>query len=326
MQYSLTHADDLALAARHEAAAFARRVNLGRDAARKETKILMDLAHGLAEAGRFGEAVTVQLEIVDLYRASGSPGNYPLPDNVAWSLLDLAIYLDLAGRTEASLEIEQEILTLQRRTAEAEPRRVTGMVIWMAGAALRFLDIGDGLSARGLLREAVAACDQLPAEGGIANFGFHQGVQAVLFARSGSRDERPEGGRPAPVGVDPGRSRQPVAGRSLHHWAFSVREDYRAGLDAINQAIVDAGPVPRDPAGFGTLLRRRAIRRSVLCLGPQDFTEEIIPALAKGVDVERRLLDAERLSRALIDQALGHLVAGASARAAGALREAGQAV
>ncbi|GIM70313.1 hypothetical protein Aco04nite_19600 [Winogradskya consettensis] len=301
-------------------------MNLGRDAVHKETKILMDLAHGLAEAGRFGEAVTVQLEIVDFCRASGAPGSYPLPDSVAWSLLDLAIYLDLDGRTEASLEIEQEILTLQRRTAEAEPRRATGMVIWMAGAALRFLDVGDGLSARDLLREAVAACDQLPAEGGMANFGFHQGVQAALFARSGARDERSEAGRPVPVGVDPGRSRQPVAGRGLHHWAFSVREDYRAGLEAIDQAIADAGAVPHDAAGLGTLLRRRTIRQSVLCHGPRDFADEVIPALASSVDVERRLLGAGRLSRALIDQALGHLVAGANARAVGALREAGQAV
>jgi hypothetical protein len=46
--------------------------------------------------------VTAQLEVAGIFRATGSPGSYPLPDNVVWSLLDLAIYLELAGQTEAS--------------------------------------------------------------------------------------------------------------------------------------------------------------------------------------------------------------------------------
>jgi hypothetical protein len=332
LQYSLAHADDLALAAKHEAAVLARLVNRQRDHTRKEIKILMDLAHGLAEAGQFTQAVTAQREVVDIYRATGSPAGYPYPDGVAWSLLDLAIYLDLAGQTGTSLDIEQEALTLQRRITEADPRRLPGLAIWTAGASLRFADTGRPQHARELLQEAIAACDQLPANGERHNFGFHQAVQAALVARSGTRDERPAAGHHTPIGVNPDQALQPVLGVSFHLWAFSVRQTYRAGLDAINEAIA-AGPdpFPHDPARLaelGTLIRRRTIRESVLGNGPRRFLETIPPALAHSVDLERRLLTADpghgtrRLTRALTDQAIGHLVAGSNTSAGNALREA----
>ncbi|WP_162908133.1 hypothetical protein [Allorhizocola rhizosphaerae] len=332
--YSLAHADDLALAVRHEAATLARRV--ASRPADTDKKILMALASGLAEVGQFAKAVTVQLELVDTYRATGSGGSHPQPAGVMWSLLDLAIYLDLAGQSDASMQVEHEALALQRRMSEADPGWLTTHAIWTAGSSLRFLDSGHPQRARELLQESVAACDQLPAEGSQSNFGFHQAVQASLFARSGTADERPEAGRAIPIGVDPRRPLQPVHGLGLHCWSFSVRKAYRAGLDAIDQALDEAtaagaGPLPSRQdrlAQLATLIRRRAIRASVLFDGPTQFQEEVTPALAHNVDLERRLLaidpdrGARRLIRALTDRAMGHLVTGANNSAGHAISEA----
>jgi hypothetical protein len=75
------------------------------------------------------------------------------------------------------------------------------------------------------------------------------GVQAVLFARSGARDERPGAGQPAPIGIDPDRNLQPVLGGSFHRWAFSVRQTYRAGLDAsVGNVLRAAHSLPQPPA------------------------------------------------------------------------------
>ncbi|MEO6089628.1 MAG: hypothetical protein ABIQ18_41625 [Umezawaea sp.] len=325
MQYSLAHADDLALAAKHEAAALARRFNLHREGTEKEARILADLAHGLAESGQFAPAAATQVELVDIYRATRSPGGYSLPDNLAWSLLDLTVYLDLAGQPDASLEIEHEALALQRHLAEDDPGRLPALAIWTAGASLRL----TGAGARNVLAEAIAACDQLPADGDShGNFGFLRALQAAHFARSGTQDEQPDADHAVPIGVNPDQTLQPVLGLSFHHWSFSVRQSYRAGLDAINDAITaDTSPLPL--AELETLVRRRNIRESVLLdRGPGPFLDVVIPALAHSVDLERRLLAADpgtgpqRLVRALIDQAIGHLVISSNARAASALREA----
>lgn len=335
LQYSLAHADELSLAAKHEAADLTRRFNLRRESAQTETRLLMELGYGLAEAAQFAQAVAVQREVVAIYHATETDGGHASPDSVMWSLLDLAIYLELAGQTDASLEIECEALTLKRRMTDDTPGSLAGLAIWTAGASLRFASIGHHQDARGLLDEAIAACERLPAEGDRSSFsfGFHQAVQAALFARSGTADEQAPQGRTPPVGVDPQQVRQPVPGLSFHHWAFSVRQTYRTGYDAINEAIAaTADPPPDDPdvlAEFGILLRRRNIRASVLFnrQWPQ-FLETITPKLQQSVDVERRLLaaapgqDPQRLIRALTDQALGHLVTCSNAKASDALRQA----
>ncbi|MFJ8856355.1 tetratricopeptide repeat protein [Streptomyces sp. NPDC102437] len=334
LQYSLAHADDRSLAAKAEAAALARKLNRQREDSKKETQILGAFAHGLAEAGQFERAVTAQREVVDIHGATDGPGGHPSSDGVVWSLLDLAIYLDLAGQTDASLEIEREALQLKRRMAEAEPRCLPGLAIWLAGVAPWFTDTGHPQEARQLLDEAIATCDLLPPEGDRRNFGFHQAVHAALFARSGARDERINGGRTTPVGVSPDpQALQPVLGVSFHWWAFSVRQTYRAGREAIDDAISTTGDRsaldPTQLAELGTLLRRRNIRQSVAfnCV-PQQFTEKVIPALAESVALERQLAAASpssgprRLIRSLTDQAIGHLVTGANSTAGETLREA----
>jgi len=96
-QYFLAHTNELALVARHEAADRARQLNLRREDARKETRLLMELAYSLAEAAQFTQAVAVEREVVDMFHAIESDGGYVSPDVVMWSLLDLAIYLDPAG-------------------------------------------------------------------------------------------------------------------------------------------------------------------------------------------------------------------------------------
>ncbi|MCP2322263.1 tetratricopeptide (TPR) repeat protein [Hamadaea flava] len=330
LQYSFAYADGPALAARQEAAALARRA--ARRPLEPDPKILMELACTLAEVGQFADAATVQLEVVDSYRARGAHGVYPQPSSVMWALLDMAIYLDLAGQTDASLEFEREALALQRRMSEAGPAWLATWVLWAAGSSLRFTDSGHPDEARGLLREAVAACDQRPRESTRVNFGFDQAVQASLFARSGARDERSEAFRPVPVGVDPDQPLQPVPGLSFHHWSFSVRQAYRAGLAAIDEAIAAITDSPARGqdrlAELGLLMRRRAIRASVLCHGPVQFQEEVVPVLTHSVSLERRLValdpsqDTRRLIRALIDQAMGHLVAGVNNRVSDALSEA----
>ncbi|MFG2137722.1 tetratricopeptide repeat protein [Streptomyces sp. NPDC048650] len=334
LQYSLAHTDERSLAAKTEAAALTRRMNRHRTDTGKEVQILGRLAHGLAEAGRFAQAVTAQREVVDLYRATEGPEGYPSPDSVIWSLLALAIYLDRAEQTDASLEIEREALTLKRRMAEAEPRRLPGLAIWLAGVSPRFADTGHPQEAREILDEAIAVCDRLPSDGDLRNFGFHQAVQAALFARSGARDERTDGGGEMPIGANPHpQALQPVLGVSFHWWAFSVRQTYRAGCEAIDDAIATTGDGSAlDPTGLaelGTLLRRRTVRQSVAfdCLPPQ-FLEKIIPALGESVTLERRLAAARptsgprRLIRSLTDQAVGHLVTGSNSMAGDALREA----
>ncbi|MFD5519324.1 tetratricopeptide repeat protein [Streptomyces sp. NPDC127066] len=334
LHYSSAHADDRSLAAKTEAAALARKLNRHRQDGSKEVKILGAFAHGLAEAGRFERAVAAQREVVAIYRATEGPAGHPSPDGVVWSLLNLAIYLDLAGRTDASLEIEREALRLKRRMVAAEPRRRTGLVIWLAGVSHRFADTGHPQEAGELLDEAVAACDLLPPEGDFGNFGFNQGVQAALFARSGARDERATDDRAVPIGVSPDpQALQPVLGVSFDWWSFSVRQAYRAGCEAMDDAISTTGDLsaldPTRLAELGTLLRRRNIRRSVVfdCV-PQQFIEKVVPALGESVALERRLATARpdisrrRLIRSLTDQAMGHLATGANSTAAEALREA----
>ncbi|MFF6776950.1 tetratricopeptide repeat protein [Streptomyces sp. NPDC012637] len=333
LQYSLAHADDRSLAAKTEAATLARELHRHREDGDREIQILGAFAHGLAEAGQFERAVTAQREVVDLHRATDGPGGYPSPDGVVWSLLEMAIYLDLAGQTDASLEIERDALQLKRRMAAADPRRLPGLAIWLAGVSPRFADTGHPREASQLLAEAIAACDLLPPEGDRGNFGFHQAVQAALFARSGARDERISDGRTIPIGVSPDpQALQPVLGVSFHWWSFSVRQAYRAGREAIDDAISATGDRstldPAQLAEFGTLLRRRNIRQSVAfnCI-PQQFTEKVLPALAESVALERQLLAARpngprRLIRSLTDQAIGHLVAGANSTAGETLREA----
>jgi hypothetical protein len=322
-RYSRVHADDLALAAKHEAAALARRINQHRADGKKEVKILADLAHGLAESGQFPQAVAAQREVVDMCRATDA-GWF---DNLAWSLLDLAIFLHLAGKADASLEIDHEVLALQRRQADEEPRRLPILAIWATGTSLWFASTGHRGQARELLREAAAACDRLPAEGSLHDFGFLAALHAAHFARSGIHDEQP--------GADPDRPLRPVFGSSFHQWSFSVRHAYRAGLVAINESITArSNPPHHDPARLaepGTLLRRRNIREAVLSNvdhGPNHFMEQVIPALARSVDLERALLAADpaqgplRLTRALTDQALALLAASLNASAANALQEA----
>jgi tetratricopeptide (TPR) repeat protein len=334
LHYSLVHADDRSLAAKTEAAALARQLNRHRQDGNKEIKILGAFAHGLAEAGRFERAVAAQREVVDIYRATEGPAGYPSPDGVVWSLLDLAVYLDLAGQTDASLETEREALQLKRRMAAAEPRRRTGLVIWLAGVSHRFADTGHPQEAGELLNEAIAVCDLLPPGGDRGNFGFNQGVQAALFARSGAGDERTTDGRAVPIGVSPDpQALQPVLGVSFDWWAFSVRQSYRAGREAIDDAISTTGDLsaldPTQLAELGTLLRRRNIRQSVAfnCV-PQQFIEKVMPTLGESVVLERRLATARpdssrrRLIRSLTDQAMGHLVTGANSAAGEALREA----
>jgi hypothetical protein len=104
------------------------------------------------------------------------------------------------------------------------------------------------------------------------SFGFHQTVQAALFARSGVTDEHVIAGQAPPVGVDPQQVLQPVLGLSFHHWSFSVRQTYRTGYEAISDAIAaTADPPPDDPdrlADLGILLRRPSIRESCRRLQP----------------------------------------------------------
>ncbi|MFE9723810.1 tetratricopeptide repeat protein [Streptomyces sp. NPDC005794] len=332
--YSLAHADDRSLAAKEEAASLARQLNRHREDTRKETRILGASAHGLAEAGQFAQAVTAQREVVDIYRAAEDSRDVSWPSGVVWSLLDLAIYLDLAGQTDESLEIEREALRIKRRTTEDEPRGLSGLVIWLAGVSPRFSETGHPREAEALLDEAVVVCDRLPPVGDCNNFGFDQGVQAALFARSGTRDERPVVGGAFPIGVSPDlRALQPVHGVSFDWWAHSVRQTYRVGGKAIDDAIATTGDRSAlDPAGsaeLGTLLRRRNIRRSVTFDHlSQHFIEQVIPALGESVDLERRLASARpedgprRLIRSLTDQAVGHLVAGSYSVAGDTLREA----
>ncbi|MFD8500203.1 tetratricopeptide repeat protein [Amycolatopsis sp. NPDC059657] len=335
-QYSLVHADSLALAARHEAAALARRVNSHREGGTQESKILADLAHGLAECGQFAQAATVEREVVDIYRAAVSRGGYELSSLLAWSLLDLAIFLDLAGQGEASLAIDHEALALQRRVTETDPdRQLPTLAIWTAGASLRLAGSGHPRQARELLRESIAACDQLPAEGERGNFRFLQAVHAAHFARSGVHDEQPDADGVTPIGVHPDQSLQPVFGLSFHHWSFSVRHAYRKGLAAIGEAIIARSKLsPGDPARLaelGTLVRRRNIRASVLSgfeYRTGHYPDVLIPALAHGVALERLLLAADpirgpqRLVRALTDHAAACLTVSANANAANILREA----
>jgi tetratricopeptide (TPR) repeat protein len=300
-QYTYAHADAPALAARQEAVA------LARQAGGADQRLLMDLAHGLAEAGRFEEAVAVQAEIAELDRG-GAAGS------LLWSLLTLAILLDQAGRVDESLATEREALAVVRADGSPEVS-----AIWTAGSALRFAAAGRPQEARGLLEEAAAGCGRLPAAGSTVNFGYHLAVQSAHFARSGAGDET-------------GRA---VLGVALHFWSFSLREEFRIGLAAVDEAVeAAAADLPAqadDPdrlAAFGTLLRRRNVRVSVLHDANHQIRAELVPGLARGVAVERRLLAADpgrgaaRLVRALTDQAMLHLVDGANAAAAAALDEA----
>lgn len=141
--------------AKTEAAELARRLNRHRDGGRKEIRILGAFAHGLAEAGQFERAVTAQREVVDIYHATEGPAGYPSPDGVVWSLLDLA------ERADVSLETEREAIQIKHRMAEAEPRCLPGLVIWLAGVSSRFTDAGHPQEAGELLRRPsppVATC------------------------------------------------------------------------------------------------------------------------------------------------------------------------
>jgi tetratricopeptide (TPR) repeat protein len=327
LKYSMVCDDDRSLVTKREAAALARRINTHRVGHKKETVVLAQLAYHLAEAGRYADAVDVVREVVDNYREAVALGSRGLITTLAWHLLDLAVFLDLAGRVEESLAVEAEILALHRRRVPGKDPglELPIMALWATGASLRLASAGHREQARELLGEAIAACDQLPADGNVRNFGFLHSLRSAHFARSGVWDEQSDA-----VGVDPDRAMRPVFGLSFHHWSFSVRADFQAGLTAIHGAI-DTLRTAKDAtqlAELGTLVRRRNIREAVLHGFGHDYTDEMVPASEASVSIERLLLETEprrspdRLVRALTDQAMGLLVMNSNAQAAVALREA----
>lgn len=334
LMYSMAYDDDRSLAAKRAAAAIARRINENRVGHRKETAVLANLAHHLAEAGEYAEAVAVLDEVTDICREAIAMGGHGLAGYLEWTLLDQAVLLDLDGRVERSLAVDQEVLALHRqRVAGKDPGlELPVQALWATGASLVSARAGRGERARELLGIAIAACDQLPVDAESRDFGFLQSLQSAHFARSGARDEQPGADGGVPVGVDPDRALRPVLGLSFHHWSFSVRDDFRAGLPAI-QGAIDALRSPRDAvetAELGTLVRRRNIREAVLHgFHPTGgFEDQLLPGLAAGVTIERTLLDVDprrspdRLVRALTDLAMGLLVVNSNGRAATALREA----
>ncbi|MFJ9440549.1 hypothetical protein ACIRRH_01610 [Kitasatospora sp. NPDC101235] len=352
LHHSLAHADDRALAARQEAADLARRAeadqpvpDLGRAAVMRA-----DLAHGLAEAGRFDEAVDAARAVADRSRAVTEQGG----SDLTWRLLDLTLMLRLADRTEEAVAVEHEALAWLRDD-RAEPARSPVTALRAAGAALWFADLGDPGQAHHLLAEAARSCERLPARGSGGNFGFHEALRSSLFARSGVRDEQAAADAPDPLalGVDPSQRLQPVLGLSLHHWSFSLRASFEDGLDVLAKAVEaitgtpeascppdedctpehtdGPPPLPDDRdllATLGTLTRRLDLRRAVLGDHPTCYTHLTLPRLRRSVEIERRLHatdpadDTRRLVRALTDLAMAQLVHGDNADATATLHEA----
>ncbi|MFJ2864089.1 hypothetical protein [Kitasatospora sp. NPDC087314] len=356
--YSLVHADDLALAAQQEAADLARRAeaarpvpDLGRAAVMRAA-----LSHALAEARRFDEAVNAARAVAERSRAVAEEGGTDL----MWRLLDLTLLLRLAGCIQEAVAVEHEALAWLRDD-RAQPAHSPVTTLRTVGAALWFADLGRPGPAHHLLAEAARSCERLPARGGTDNFGFHEGLRSVLFARSGVPDEQAAAEAPDPLalGVDPSQPLQPVLGLSIHHWSFSLRTSFRDGLDALVRAIEDITgtpentrtsgeacafeeacasegadsppPLPDDRyllATLGTLTRRRDLRRAVLGEHPSCYAHTTIPRLRRSVDLERRLHTTDpadgtrRLARALADLAMAQLVNGDNAAATGTLYEA----
>lgn len=243
---------------------------------------LGNLAQELAEAGQFTYAVAVQRELV--------AGSGRVSD-----LQHLAVYLELAGQTEAGLQVCRELLAAQR-----EHR-----AIWAAGLSLRFADAGHPDEARQLLQRAVDTCDDPWPED---EFVLRRVACADLLARSGAADE--------PTG--PGH---PVLGVDVIFWASGLRDAYSAGLAAIDAAIAACDT----PSELSTLLRRRAIRAATLYTQLEQFHDGVVVPLARRVALERALRDDHgpaRLARALTDQAMAALVVGDIATARDGLREA----
>ncbi|MFE7527837.1 hypothetical protein ACFU7Y_19280 [Kitasatospora sp. NPDC057542] len=353
LHHSLAHADDLALVARQEAADLARRAEVARPVPDLGQAAVMraDLAHGLAEAGRFDEAVDAARAVADRSRAMTEKGG----SDLTWRLLDLTLLLRLADRTEEAVAVEHEALAWLRDDP-AEPVRSPVTALRTAGAALWFADLGDPGQAHHLLAEAARSCERLPAHGSTGNFGFHEALRSALFARSGVRDEQAAADAPDPLalGVDPGRRLQPVLGLSLHHWSFSLRASFEDGLVALARAVEAITGVPEctdrlpdedDPpehtngqpplpddrdqlATLGTLTRRLDLRRAVLEAHPTYYARLTLPPLRRSVDIERRLHatdpanETRRLVRALTDLAMAQLVHGDNADATGTLHEA----
>ncbi|MFG2904740.1 hypothetical protein ACGF13_06685 [Kitasatospora sp. NPDC048286] len=347
LEYSIVHADDLALVARQEAADLARRAEVVRPVPDLGRAAVMraDLAHGLAEAGRFDEAVDAARAVADRSRAVTEQGG----SDLTWRLLDLTLLLRLADRTEEAVAVEHEALAWQR-DGRAELRALRA-----AGAALWFADLGDPGRAHHLLAEAVRACERLPARGGTADFGFNEGLRSALFARSGVRDEQAAADAPdhLALGVDPRRRLQPVLGLSLHHWSFSLRASFEDGLGVLVRAVEaitgtpeascppdevcapahtdGPAPLPDDRdllVTLGALTRRLDLRRAVLGDHPTCYAHLTLPRLRRSVEIERRLHAADpadgtrRLVRALTDLAMAQLVRGDNADATGTLHEA----
>ncbi|MFJ6380472.1 hypothetical protein ACIQI7_10790 [Kitasatospora sp. NPDC092039] len=353
LECSLAHADGLALAARQEAADLASCAEAARpvpDLGRAAV-LRADLAHALAEAGRFDEAVDAARAVAARSRAVTEPGGTDLTRR----LLGLTVLLRLAGRTEEAVAVEHEALAWLHE-GRTEPDRSPVPALRAAGAALWFADLGDPAQARLLLAEAARACERLPARGERGNFGFLEGLRADLFARSGVRDEQAAADAPDPLalGIDPSRHLQPVLGLSFHHWSFSLRDSFRDGLVALARAVEAITGVPeqtdrlpdeddlpehtdgRSPlpddrdllAALGTLTRRLDLRRAVLGEHPSYYARTALPRLRRNVRIARHLhatdpaAGTRRLVRALTDLAMAQLVHGDNADATGTLHEA----
>ncbi|MGW2867780.1 hypothetical protein [Kitasatospora sp. NPDC001225] len=353
LQLSLAHADGPALAARREAADLARRAEADQpvEGLGQAAVLHADLAHGLAEAGRFDEAVDAARTVADRSRAVTEPGG----SDLAWRLLDLTVLLRLADRTEEAVAVEHEALA-RLREGRTEPARSPVPALRTAGAALWFADLGRAEQSHRLLADAARSCELLPARGDAGNFGFNEGLRSALFARSGVRDEQAAADAPDPLalGVDPGRPLQPVLGLSLHHWSFSLRESFEDGLATLARAVEavtgrpeptdhlpdeddpsehpdDPLPLPEDRAllaALGTLTRRLDLRRAVRGDHPTYYAHLTLPRLRRSVRIERHLHatgpadDTRRLVRALTDLAMAQLVHGAHADATATLHEA----
>ncbi|MFF2746827.1 hypothetical protein ACFVVA_14935 [Kitasatospora sp. NPDC058048] len=353
LKYSLAHADGPALAARQEAADLARRAEADRpvEGLGRAAVLHADLAHGLAEAGRFDEAVDAARAVADRSRAVTEAGG----SDLTWRLLDLTVLLRLADRTEEAVAVEHEALAWLRE-GRTEPARSPVPALRAAGAALWFADLGRTEQSHRLLADAARSCERLPARGDAGNFGFNDGLRSALFARSGVRDEQAAADAPDPLalGVDPGRRLQPVLGLNLHHWSFSLRASFEDGLVTLARAVeaitdtpepTDRLPDAEDPseraygplplpedrdllATLGTLTRRLDLRRAVRGDHPSYYAHLTLPRLRRSVRIERRLHttgpahDTRRLARALTDLAMAQLVHGDHTEATGTLHEA----
>jgi tetratricopeptide (TPR) repeat protein len=107
------------------------------------------------ESPRLEEALQLVQEAVKIWRALATSQPHVFRDQLAWSLNNLGLYLDLLGRPAEALAVTQESVTIWRELIQTSPGESL-----LGGLAASLLNLGSHLHRLGRLDAALASTQE----------------------------------------------------------------------------------------------------------------------------------------------------------------------